>query len=563
MKVLGLHWTLHDNAAALVIDGEVVASVEEERLSRQKHGPWLYPRRAVEWCLDHAGVRGDALDAVAIDFSPTEGALGAVVETVRHGSWKTLGGEAFRRSWTALAPVVVRRHLGARPRTRFVPHHRAHAATAWFSSGFERAAVLVVDGMGDFSCAAVFDARDGRLRQRWANRFPDSLGLVYAALTAYLGFRPFSDEYKVMGLAAHGRDRFRRELGDIIEVARDGRFAIADGYFTFRSDYSRLPFYGPALERVLGPARRPGEPVDERHADIAASLQARLEEAMLALAAAARRLTGARDLCLAGGVALNCAMNGRLRAAAPFDRTFAGPAPHDAGCAMGAALAVAADAGDRPRPPSPYLGPACTPDTIARVVATSLLPARRLADPAATAAQLVAQGHAVAWLQGRLELGPRALGNRSILADPRDPAMPGFLNRHVKQREEFRPFAPAVLAERAGELFDLAGASPYMQFAVPVRTAWRARIPAVVHVDGTARVQTVAAADNPAFRRVLEEFDRRTGVPCLLNTSLNSHGDPMAASAEDALACFGRTGLRYAILGDWLVAKRESDLASA
>jgi len=568
LNVLGVHWTMHDNAAALIVDGEVVAAVEEERLSRQKHGPWIYPRRAVAWCLEQAALAPGALDVIAMDFSPTAAALGTAVETIAHRSWKTLGAEVVRRGWTALAPHVVRRQIGGRARAVFVPHQLAHAAAAWFPSGFAHAAVLIVDGMGDFSSAAIFEVRGGagrpRFERRWANRFPDSLGLVYAAITAYLGFRPFADEYKVMGLAGHGRDRYRDEMARLVPLAPDGSFAVDHGRFTFRRDYSRLPFFDRSLEDLLGPRRAPGQPLDERHADIAASLQARLERVMLALADKARRRVGAPDLCLAGGVALNCAMNGRLRRDGPFRDVFCSQAPHDGGGALGAALVAAGvDGGDAVRPYPAFLGPGLEAAAVARAIETSALPSAPLVDSPAAAARLLAAGHVVGWMQGRLELGPRALGNRSILADPRDAAVPGRLNRVVKQREEFRPFAPAVLEERASDLFALAGRSPYMQFAVPVRPQCQARIPAVVHVDGTARVQTVSPADNPLLRQVLEEFDRMTGVPCVLNTSLNSHGEPIAATPEDALGCFGRTGLRFLIIGDRVVAKSERDLETA
>jgi carbamoyltransferase len=576
MKALGVHWTIHDNAAALVVDGEVVAAVEEERLSRQKHAPWIYPRRAIEWCLAHGRIDPVALDVVAIDFAPAAGALDVAAQAITQRAWGTLGAEIFRRGWAALAPQVIRRHLGSRIPAAFVGHQLAHAASAWFPSGLEHAAIIVVDGMGDFSCAGIFEARidrrGPRIERRWANRFPHSLGLVYAAMTRYLGFRPFSDEYKVMGLAGHGRDRFRRELATLVSLAADGSFAVGRE-LAFRRDYSSLPLVDRSLEDLLGPRRHPDEPVGERHADIAASLQARLEEAMLALARKARKLVrSAPDLCLAGGVALNSTMNGRLRRDGPFARVYCGPAPHDAGCAIGAALIASRLDGDgagadRRLPFSsrftPYLGPEFDDRRIARAVDTSLLPSTRLADAAGTAAGLVAAGHAIGWMQGRLEIGPRALGNRSILADPRDPAVPAFLNRHVKQREEFRPFGPAVLEERAADLFALEGRSPYMQFTAPVHSSWRDRIPAVVHVDGTARVQTVSAADNPLFRLLLAAFDRLTGVPCILNTSLNSHGEPIANTPEDALGCFGRTGLRFLIMGDRLVAKSASDLARA
>jgi carbamoyltransferase len=563
VNVLGIHWTTHDNAAALAVDGRIVAAVEEERLSRMKHGPWLYPRRSIEACLSLAGLAPRDLDAVAIDFAPTA-QFGALLGEAASGrAWKSVASDVIRRGWLMLAPFVVRRHLDSPVKARYVPHHRAHAIASLYPFDLEHAAVLVVDGIGDFACISIFEARRGRrLIQRWINRFPHSLGIFYAALTEYLGFRAFGDEYKVMGLAARGRDRYREAFRALLPIDERRGIELSTLHFTFRSDYSLYPFFGPELERLLGPRRPPEEPLDERHADVAASLQVRLSEAMLFLARKAKRLTGAGTLCLSGGVALNCATNGYLRREGPFDEVLASPFPHDGGCALGAALSVAGEQ-SHPDTFSPYLGPSWPEHRIARAVETADMPSTVVSEPARLAAKLVARGEIVGWFQGRMEFGPRALGNRSILADPRNSEMPALLNRKVKQREEFRPFAPAVIEDRAGEIFELSGVSPFMQFAVPVRPGARARIPAVTHIDGTARVQTVSRKQNPLFRELLEEFDRLTGVPCVLNTSLNSHSEPIACTPEDALGCFGRTGLTYLILGDRLVAKTEHTLASA
>jgi carbamoyltransferase len=557
MNVLGLHWKNHDNAAALVVGGEVVAGVEQERLNRLKHGPWLYPQQAVEYCLKEAGLNGSELDLIALNFAPSNG-FGTALKQGFHGAWMNLGLEAAKRIWTLASPSYVRRQHGSRARACFVPHAVAHAASVYLPSHLEDAAILVADGLSDFACTTILQATGSRIQPLREVIFPNSLGYFYAALTEYLGFQPFADEYKVMGLAAYGCDRFNKQIGQLLMLDADGGYRINRRYFGFCQDYGRFPYFQTELETLLGPRRQPDAPLEERHADIAASLQAQLELAMLNLARAAKRLTGSRNLCLAGGVALNCAMNGRLMNESPFDRVIVGPASHDAGGALGAALYAARA---RPSRFSPYLGPQHQPCNVENAIHTSLVPAIRLSDPACVAASLLAKGQALGWFQGRLEFGPRALGNRSILTDPRPRTMVGWLNRYVKQREEFRPFAPAVLAERANELFELSEASPYMQFAVPVRPDWCERLAAITHVNGTARVQTVSEADNPSFRRLLEAFHRLTAIPCLLNTSLNSHGEPMVNSPEEALACFGRTGLRYMILEDWLVAKTEHDLS--
>jgi carbamoyltransferase len=570
LKVLGIHWSHHDNAAALVDDGAVLAAVEEERLTRVKHGPWVYPRRAIAACLRQAGVDPTDLDAIAIDFAPTAGVALAVRELAGHRSVRVAASEIVRRSWTLVAPWVARRQLRSPLPATYVEHHLAHAAMAYYPSGADDAAILVVDGLGDFACTSMFHARHGRLRRVARYPFPESLGLFYASMTQFLGFEAFGDEYKVMGLAGHGRDRYRHQMAQLLRPRPGNGFAIDHDYFTFRDDYTRMPYFGPCLEALLGPPRRPHDPLDERHADLAASTQARLEETLLSLGRELRTRTGSRVACLAGGVALNCAANGRLRASGLFEHIFASSAPGDAGCAVGSALQVAresaasgASARFNARPYSPFVGPEFSDLEIARVVKLCAAPQTVLVDPPAAAAALLSAGHALGWFQGRLELGPRALGNRSILADPRDPAVPRLLNRLVKEREDFRPFAPAVLEELALEWFELAGTSPFMQFTVRVRPDKRSRIPAVVHVDGTARVQTVGPQDNPPFRRLIEQFAQRTGIPCVLNTSLNSRGQPIACSPEDALECLGRTGLRYLIIGQHLVAKAESDLQQA
>ncbi|MDC0717435.1 carbamoyltransferase family protein [Nannocystis bainbridge] len=563
-RVLGISAHYHDAAAALVVDGEVVAAIQEERLSRIKNDPGL-PLTAAFACLQHAGLQPADLDAVAFYEEPFAKLERVLVHLLRHlpRTWRAfpraLAGQLGSKIWVL---DHLSEGLGV-PRDRVVcfDHHRSHAASALLVSPYEHAAVLVVDGVGEAHATTIWDGRGGDLRLLASVDFPHSLGLLYAGLTAYLGFAVNEGEYKVMGLAAWGQPRLREPFAKIVRLTGDGAYELDLACFAHMSD-ADLGF-GPALERLLGPRRPPGRPWDftrddDRHyADVAATLQAVLEDILLGLARKARALTGADHLCLAGGVALNALANARIQAEAGFARVFVQPAAGDAGGALGAALLAARDRGD-PRPGplrSAALGlpiDASRAHAIARELG---LPARRVDDPAAHAARLVAAGKIVAHARGRFEWGPRALGQRSLLACPRDPATRERMNRLIKEREPFRPFAPAVLAEKTGDFFaaEPDDMTPFMTTTARVHEAARERLGAVTHRDGTARLQTVAAERAPELHAVLTELAALGHDPVVLNTSLNGAGEPIVAGAEDALAFWLRHGVDALLVDDLLI----------
>ncbi|MEZ4360576.1 MAG: carbamoyltransferase N-terminal domain-containing protein [Kofleriaceae bacterium] len=545
--VLGVSGTYHDAAAALVIDGAVVAAIQEERLSRIKNDPSL-PRQAMQACLAHAGLPAAALDRVVFYEDPY-----AKLERVLTS---TLGN--FPRSLRQF-PRALAAQLGSkvwvldqlaealevpRGKVSFVPHHRAHAASAFFCSPFPSAAVLTVDGVGEAVSTGLWRGDGQELRCLGELTYPHSLGLLYAALTAYLGFEVNEGEYKVMGLAAYGRPRFEDELRKVIRLADDGSFELELSYFGYLADPD-LGF-GPRLEELLGPRRAPyapwdldGRVEDRRYADIAASLQRVTEEALLGLARQARRRTGCDALCLAGGVALNAVANARLAREAGFARVFVQPAAGDAGGALGAALLGALELGAR-RPAPMTTAALGLPIDRAHVVELAErlgLTARPLEAPAREIAARLDDGELLGFCQGRFEWGPRALGMRSILASPRDPEVREKLNRAVKRREPFRPFAPAVLEREAAKSFADAPSdlTPFMTTVCAVRPE-ATGLGAVTHVDGTARVQTVTTASSPALHDVLVALGERCGQPIALNTSLNGAGEPICARELDALA---------------------------
>ena len=566
--VLGISAYYHDAAAALVVDGQLVAAIQEERLSRIKHDPGL-PISAALACLAHAGLTPGDVDRVAFYEEPFVKLERVLVHLLRHvpRTWRSfpraLAGQLGRKLWVLdqLSESL------AVPRERVVTceHHRSHAASAFLVSPFQDAAVLVVDGVGEAQATTLWHGlwhgKHHELRLLASVDFPHSLGLLYAGLTAYLGFAVNEGEYKVMGLAAWGTAKFRDEFSRIIRLHPDGAYDLELACFAHMSD-ADLGF-GPALERLLGPRRPPGkpwdlsDPADLRYADIAATLQQVLEEALLGLARRARELTGSPNLCLAGGVALNALANARLLRESGFHRIFVQPAAGDAGGAIGAALLVSQQLGDS-RPAAFTTAALGLPIDTARTldVARALgLPVRRLDDPAQYTADLIAQGRIVGHARGRFEWGPRALGQRSILADPRARATRDRLNKLIKEREPFRPFAPAVLSERTAESFaaDPDDMSPFMTTVAPVRPEARDRLGAVTHEDGTARLQTVEASRAPELHAVLTALAALGHDPIVLNTSLNGAGEPIVASGEDALAFWLRHPVDALVIDDLVI----------
>jgi carbamoyltransferase len=568
MRVLGVSCDYHDAAAALVVDGEVVAAAEQERFSRHKHDGAL-PTDAIASCLAIGGIGPDDVDVVVFHEKPLLVASRVLAAKRRRGL-RTLG------EFTHEAPILLRRNLlvpyrierafaslGARrrPTIRYGEHHLSHAAAAFLPSPFAAAAILTVDGIGEWSTASIGHGTHHRVELLAEQRYPDSLGLAYSLLTRWCGFEPNDGEYKLMGLAPYGEPTYREALGELLEVGDDGSLRI-DGRLARWWSSRRAPH--PRLVSLLGgpPAALGAEPT-RREMDLAASMQALTEDAVLAMAAEAHRLTGEDRLCLAGGVALNCVANGRIAREGPFEQVWVQPAAGDAGSALGAALwwwhtvegsPRRRSPGDRDAMGAAALGPAFPPDEVEAWLATAGVAHRRVADADALAHEVagrLAAGAVVGWFDGPMEFGPRALGHRSILADPRGPDVQRDLNLRVKGRESFRPFAPAVLAERATAWFDLDGPSPYMLVTAPVATG--RDLPACTHVDGSARVQTVDAADHRAFHRLLGAFEEATGCPVLLNTSFNVAGEPIVCTPDQALATARRAGLDLLVVGDALI----------
>jgi carbamoyltransferase len=536
-NVLGINAVFHDPAAALLVDGEIVAAAEEERFSRRKHGKppvafstWELPEQAMAFCLAEAGLEPADLDAVAYSYDPALAQPPG--DDITAGEW-----EGLRTLYVQRAPLFLRASLpGLDPtKVRSVAHHVAHAASATFASGYDPCDVLVLDGRGERASHLAGRFADGELEVLAAQALPHSLGLLYENLTAHLGFRRSSDEYKVMAMASYGEPSFLDEMRGLVRV--DG------GGFTVEPV---------DLGRFAPPLAKDAE-FTRPHADLAASVQRRLEEVLIELARWLHERTGHRDLVMAGGVALNCVANSRLWREGPYDRIWVQPASGDSGTALGAAMHVAAEAGDLVRPmATAALGRDWDGAALRARLETAAIPYERPDDVAAAAAEALARNEIVAWFQGRSEYGPRALGHRSLLADPRAAANLERLN-DVKGREQFRPVAPMVLAERAGAIFDGPLPSPFMLFTHDVRSGWAERIPAVVHVDGTARIQTVDRDAEPLVARMLERFEALTGVPVVVNTSLNTAGRPMVDDPRDALECFGSAPVDMLAIGPFVV----------
>jgi len=570
-RILGISAFYHDSAAALVVDGRIVAAAQEERFTRRKHD-WDFPARAVEYCLAEAGLAPGDLDHVAFYEKPLR-KFDRLLET-----YLAFAPAGFRSFLLAMPlwlrgklhiPRELDRGLQGRYRGRylFLDHHESHAAAAFFPSPFDQAAILTLDGVGEWATGAFGVGDRNRVELIGEMRFPHSLGLLYSAFTYFCGFRVNSGEHKLMGLAPYGQPRFRDVILDkLVDLKDDGSFRLDLSYF----NYCRgLTMTSRKMDDLFGgPPRRPEAEITDREKDLAASIQAVTEEVILRCARYVAQVTRMRDCVLGGGVALNCVANGRLLREGPFERIWIQPAAGDAGGALGAALFVwhqllghprGAD-GSRDFQAGSLLGPRFSEEDIRRVLDVAGTTYRRypsedeLLD--AVAASL-AEGKIVGHFHGRMEFGPRALGNRSILADPRRSEMKDRLNEQVKYRESFRPFAPAVLREKAGRLFKLPrkADSPYMLLVAPVATGKRVtRLPAVTHVDGSARVQTVDERHD-RFRRLLERFHKKTRCPVLLNTSFNVRGEPIVCTPADALRCFLGTGMDVLVLEDFILFK--------
>jgi carbamoyltransferase len=567
--VLGLS-NMRDAAAALVADGRIVAAAEEERFVRQKHVTAL-PVHAIRYCLREGGIALRDVEAIAVPWKYWQVgrrlrlALTAMMRSTQLFRVKgTRSLERASQEWKELfrlqQELTGRVEPGA-GRPVFLDHHLCHAASSFLVSPFERAAILVVDGASEADTTLLAAGEGNQITVLERTPLPHSLGQFYAAMTAFLGFRPDQDEYIVMGLASSGEPTFAPTLSrEILRVLPGGRFVLNTRLLDFH--LARTGCFVEAFTRLFGPPRRSSDDITQRHRDLAASAQFVLENTLLHLGRRLRSLTQATSLCLAGGVAYNCVANGRLRAELGFDHVYVPPAAGDSGAALGAALWWTARRGPAAKKsvlPDAYLGPEYDESACRAALSNVGLVAEDLPDDRLyeRVASELAQGRLVFWYQGRMEWGPRALGNRSLLADPRREDMRELINSKVKCREAFRPFAPSVLADRADEFFHVPAPSPFMQFTVRVKASAKGILPAVTHVDGTARVQTVTREANPRFYDLLTAFGRLTGVPVLLNTSFNVQ-EPIVCSPDEAVRCFQRTRVDWLVLGNLLVGRPSS-----
>jgi carbamoyltransferase len=594
VHVLGISAFYHDSAAAIVRDGEVVAAAQEERFSRKKHDP-RFPRAAINYCLEEAFIEPDELDAVVFYDNPIltlDRVISSQLSTAPrsedqwvHAAQSTLGVKLF-------AADYVRDYLKTDAKVLFTNHHLSHAASAFYPSPFDRAAVLTMDGVGEWATTSISDAQGTRITPLEEIHYPDSLGLLYSAFTYFCGFKVNSGEYKLMGLAPYGTPRYADRIREhLITIFADGSYRLNTNYLGYlESDRMTNHRFDTLFD---GPPREPESRITRREMDIAASIQEVTEEVVLGLARRAASVTGAKDLCLAGGVALNCVANGRLQREQIFDHVWIQPAAGDAGGALGAALLGAHRYFDVPRKPvgvrdsqkGSYLGPSYSEPEAEEVLRRFKAPftaIRNREERAKLVAGAIAEGKIVGLFSGRMEFGPRALGARSILGDPRDPETQVTMNLKIKYRESFRPFAPSVLADRAAEYFDLdAGVeSPYMLLVADVQDSHRREstfdgfdddeadmlrvvrearsdIPAVTHVDYSARLQTVAPDEHPDYHAILRAFDELTGCPVLVNTSFNVRGEPIVCTPEDAYRCFMRTEIDMLVIDHLVLNKTE------
>jgi carbamoyltransferase len=582
MNILGIN-AYHGNAsAALVCDGRLVAAVEEERFNRVKYAAG-FPAAAIRYCLKEAGITLSDIDHVAVPRNPYARLVTKLFYAIQMPSFARERARVITKFTgipEALAHAFDSDPADLKAKFHRIEHHQAHLASSYFVSPFEDAALLSADGLGDFASTMWGTGRGNRMHIDGAIAFPHSLGLYYSAVTQYLGFLKFGDEYKVMGLGAYGHPRYTESFRDLVRFnANGGEFGFRLGleYFTHHktgpemswAEADKTPVLGKMFsdqmsKRLGAPARRPEEPLEERHMDLASSLQARLEEVYLGMLKKLAARTNAKAVCLAGGVAFNCVANGKIFDTTPFEKVYVHPAAGDAGLAVGAAFYVWHQTLGRPRSfvmDHAYWGPGYSHLEIGSAISGSPVAQNgfvinELSDDELfrRTAAIVADGKILGWFQGRAEWGPRALGNRSIVADPRRPEMKDTLNRRIKHREIFRPFAPSILAEKTGEWFAKSYPSPFMTLAYSVNPDKRDKIPAPTHVDGTGRLQTVTREANPRYHALISEFEKQTGVPVVLNTSFNDN-EPIVCRPEEALDCFQRTQMDALVLGNFLIAR--------
>lgn len=587
MKILGISAFYHDAAACLLVDGVIAAAAQEERFTRKKHDAG-FPKHAIEFCLKKTGIQIKDLDYVVFyekPFVKFERLLESYLSFAPHGLPSFIKAMPLWIKKKLWMKQVIEDELQYKGKMLFPDHHESHAASAFFPSPFQRAAFITADGVGEWATTSFGVGIDNKIKILSEIRFPHSLGLLYSAFTYYCGFKVNSGEYKLMGLAPYGEAKYKDIiLKEIIDLKDDGSFKLNMKYFDY---VVGLKMINSRFEKLFGaPARRPETKLTQWHMDIAKSIQEVTEEVMLKMARHVHKVTGEKNLCLSGGVALNCVANGRILREGPFEHIWIQPAAGDAGSALGAALFASHQYLEMPRQVAQnrdfmqgsYLGPEFDKGSIREFLKSKNIPHQEIADDkiGETVADLVAQEKVIGWFQGAMEFGPRALGGRSIIGDARSPKMQEVMNLKIKFRESFRPFAPSVLKEKVSQYFDITEDSPYMLLVAPVRNdirtemteeqkklfgieklnVSRSTIPAVTHVDYSARVQTVDGQSNPHFYNLISKLDQKHGSAVIINTSFNVRGEPIVCTPEDAYRCFMRTHMDYLIVGNFLMDKK-------
>ncbi len=588
MNILGISAFYHDSAACLVQDGKIIAAAQEERFTRKKHD-FSFPINAIKYCLQNSGLSGKDLDYVAFYDKPFL-KFERILET--YLSYAPIGIKSFIKAiplWIKQKlwiKELIKKELGYDGKIIFTEHHESHAASAFLPSPFQEAAFLTIDGVGEWATVSYGVGKGNKIQLMAEIHFPHSLGLLFSAFTYYIGFKVNSAEYKVMGLAPYGEPKYKDLiLSELMDLKEDGSFMMNMEYFDYCAG---LTMTNKRFEELFrGPPRKPESPLTQREMDLARSLQEVTEGVMLRMARHIHKETGQKNLCLAGGVALNCVGNGRILRQGPFKDIWIQPAAGDAGGALGAALFVwyqylensriAYGIKDSQR--GSYLGPEFENGYISDYIETNNIPYAELSDKEIPEkiADLIADQKVIGWFQGRMEFGPRALGNRSIIGDARSPKMQEIMNLKIKFRESFRPFAPSVIKERASDFFEIDRESPYMLLTAPVKKeicremtdeeqkllgldklhVSRSNIPAVTHIDYSARIQTVNREDNLLYYQMIAKFDERYGCPVIINTSFNVRGEPIVCTPQDAYLCFMRTNMDYLIMGNFLIEKKE------
>lgn len=563
--ILGINMSCRDTSACLIVDGEIRFAVREERLNREKKTR-QFPVRSIKACLDHIGITIEDIDAVAVSWNPAinlERLSGAQSGVARYKPEHFYGVPSYLFSFvenkaTSYSMQEFLFEGGKRLMIYYINHHESHASESFYLSHFDNSAILTMDAYGEKDSIGMWSGRGNKIGLIKTVEFPHSLGSLYGTFTQYLGFTPDSDEWKVMGASAYGDpERFYKPVKEMINLEPDGFIKIDTSYFYYHL-FSRPTMYSAKFVEVLGPPRRPDEEMTQRHFDIAAALQRITEDAIFHLLAHLHQITGEKNICLSGGVAMNCIANGKVLERTPFENIFISSSPDDGGTSIGAAQCLYYNILNNKRMPPPvsnYLGYMYSDEAIERELNLYGIGYERTDNPALICARLISQGKIAGWFQDRMEFGERALGNRSILCDPRDAKMKDRVNSVIKFRENFRPFAPSILEEYTDEYFINATYTPYMEKAFSIRGEKRNLIPAVTHFDGTGRLQTVRREVNPLFYELIDEFYKITGVPVVMNTSFNLQGEPIVCTPKDAIRTFYSSGLDALIIGNYIIEK--------